>query len=93
MQVRYVQHGDYQFCYSFRGRPGPRPSLLLLHGFSAHKDMWLSLVKVRRGKGFHLEVLSSAVVESKGDPDLWLRYLKTNVIYDSNPFIRQNLLS
>ncbi|XP_023620762.1 monoacylglycerol lipase ABHD6 isoform X3 [Myotis lucifugus] len=45
MQVRYVQHEDYQFCYSFRGRPGHRPSVLLLHGFSAHKDMWLSLVK------------------------------------------------
>ncbi|XP_036993262.1 monoacylglycerol lipase ABHD6 isoform X2 [Artibeus jamaicensis] len=45
MQVRYVQHEDYQFCYSFRGRPGCKPSLLMLHGFSAHKDMWLSLVK------------------------------------------------
>ncbi|EPQ09099.1 Monoacylglycerol lipase ABHD6 [Myotis brandtii] len=54
MQVRYVQHEDYQFCYSFRGRPGHRPSVLLLHGFSAHKDMWLSLVKVRPGTGFHL---------------------------------------
>ncbi|KAK1332267.1 hypothetical protein QTO34_006939 [Cnephaeus nilssonii] len=45
MQVRYVQHEDYQFCYSFRGRPGHKPSILMLHGFSAHKDMWLSLVK------------------------------------------------
>lgn len=45
MQVRYVQHEDYQFCYSFRGRPGRKPSILMLHGFSAHKDMWLSLVK------------------------------------------------
>nr|XP_048277341.1 monoacylglycerol lipase ABHD6 isoform X2 [Myodes glareolus]XP_048277342.1 monoacylglycerol lipase ABHD6 isoform X2 [Myodes glareolus] len=45
MQVRYVHHGDYQFCYSFRGRPGHKPSILMLHGFSAHKDMWLSVVK------------------------------------------------
>ncbi|XP_024412543.2 monoacylglycerol lipase ABHD6 [Desmodus rotundus] len=45
MQVRYVQHEDYQFCYSFRGRPGHKPSILMLHGFSAHKDMWLSVVK------------------------------------------------
>ncbi|XP_045434960.1 monoacylglycerol lipase ABHD6 isoform X2 [Pipistrellus kuhlii] len=45
MQVRYVQHEDYQFCYSFRGRPGHKPTILMLHGFSAHKDMWLSLVK------------------------------------------------
>ncbi|XP_011802688.1 PREDICTED: monoacylglycerol lipase ABHD6 [Colobus angolensis palliatus] len=45
MQVRYVHHDDYQFCYSFRGRPGHKPSILMLHGFSAHKDMWLSVVK------------------------------------------------
>ncbi|OWK02554.1 ABHD6 [Cervus elaphus hippelaphus] len=45
MQVRYVRHEDYQFCYSFRGRPGHKPSVLMLHGFSAHKDMWLSVVK------------------------------------------------
>ena len=47
MQVRYVRHEDYQFCYSFRGRPGNKPSILMLHGFSAHKDMWLSVVKVQ----------------------------------------------
>lgn len=47
MQVRYAYHEDYQFCYSFRGRPGPKPSILMLHGFSAHKDMWLSVVKVQ----------------------------------------------
>ncbi|KAJ7316877.1 hypothetical protein JRQ81_003039 [Phrynocephalus forsythii] len=45
MQVRYVNYDDYQFCYSYRGRPGHRPSILMLHGFSAHKDMWLSVVK------------------------------------------------
>lgn len=61
MQVCYVRHEDYQFCYSFRGRPGHRPSILMLHGFSAHKDMWLSVVKVQfyiplsqEGKGFPL---------------------------------------
>ncbi|KFW95204.1 Monoacylglycerol lipase ABHD6, partial [Phalacrocorax carbo] len=45
MQVRYANYDDYQFCYSYRGRPGYRPSILMLHGFSAHKDMWLSIVK------------------------------------------------
>uniref|UniRef100_A0A8D2NEC8 acylglycerol lipase n=1 Tax=Zonotrichia albicollis TaxID=44394 RepID=A0A8D2NEC8_ZONAL len=45
MQVRYATYDDYQFCYSYRGRPGYRPSILMLHGFSAHKDMWLSIVK------------------------------------------------
>ncbi|XP_070594520.1 monoacylglycerol lipase ABHD6 [Erythrolamprus reginae] len=45
MQVKYVQCGDYQFCYSYRGRASHRPSILMLHGFSVHKDMWLSIVK------------------------------------------------
>ncbi|XP_063283632.1 monoacylglycerol lipase ABHD6 [Pelobates fuscus] len=45
MQVKYANYGNYTFCYITRGRPGPKPSLLMLHGFSAHKDMWLSVVK------------------------------------------------
>ncbi|XP_062842184.1 monoacylglycerol lipase ABHD6 [Trichomycterus rosablanca] len=45
LQVDYAEHEGYRFCYTHRGKPGSRPSLLLLHGFSAHKDMWLSLVK------------------------------------------------
>ncbi|KAM6470395.1 monoacylglycerol lipase ABHD6 isoform 1-T5 [Liasis olivaceus] len=45
MQVKYAHSGDYQFCYSYRGRPSHRPSILMLHGFSAHKDIWLSVVK------------------------------------------------
>ncbi|KAJ8372026.1 hypothetical protein AAFF_G00295380 [Aldrovandia affinis] len=45
MQVRYADCRGYRFCYSVRGKPGTRPSVLLLHGFSAHKDMWLSVVK------------------------------------------------
>ncbi|XP_015250217.1 PREDICTED: monoacylglycerol lipase ABHD6-like [Cyprinodon variegatus] len=45
LQVRYADCGGYRFCYSYRGKPGMRPSILMLHGFSAHKDMWLSVVK------------------------------------------------
>ncbi|XP_043934728.1 monoacylglycerol lipase ABHD6 [Protopterus annectens] len=45
MQVKYVYAGNYQFCYSYRGKPGNKPSILMLHGFSAHKDMWLYVVK------------------------------------------------
>ncbi|XP_041954251.1 monoacylglycerol lipase ABHD6b [Alosa sapidissima] len=45
LQVRYADCGGYRFCFSYRGRPGHRPSILMLHGFSAHKDTWLSLVK------------------------------------------------
>ncbi|XP_069006811.1 monoacylglycerol lipase abhd6-A-like isoform X1 [Embiotoca jacksoni] len=44
--VHYSHHGSYRYCYSSRGTPGgATPSLLLLHGFSATKDMWLPVVK------------------------------------------------
>ncbi|GLD73774.1 monoacylglycerol lipase ABHD6, partial [Lates japonicus] len=44
--VRYSSSGSYRFCYSSRGTPGDAmPSLLLLHGFSATKDMWLPVVR------------------------------------------------
>ncbi|XP_026204239.1 monoacylglycerol lipase abhd6-B [Anabas testudineus] len=44
--IRYSYSGSYRFCYSSRGTPGgPTPSLLLLHGFSASKDMWLPVVR------------------------------------------------
>ncbi|KAK5911974.1 hypothetical protein CesoFtcFv8_001894 [Champsocephalus esox] len=44
--IRYCTSGSYRFCYSSRGTPGgAMPSLLLLHGFSASKDMWLPIVK------------------------------------------------
>ncbi|XP_034020953.1 monoacylglycerol lipase abhd6-B-like [Thalassophryne amazonica] len=46
LQVRYAHSGNYRFCYSCRGTPGgATPSLLLLHGFSANKDLWLGVVK------------------------------------------------
>lgn len=45
--VRYSHSGSYRFCYASRGTPGgTTPSLLLLHGFSASKDMWLPVIKV-----------------------------------------------
>lgn len=45
--VHYAQSGGYRFCYFSRGTPGgATPSLLLLHGFSASKDMWLPVIKV-----------------------------------------------
>ncbi|XP_039972210.1 monoacylglycerol lipase abhd6-A-like [Xiphias gladius] len=46
LAVRYSHSGSYRFCYSSRGTPGSAtPSLLMLHGFSATKDMWLPVVK------------------------------------------------
>ncbi|XP_013911157.1 PREDICTED: monoacylglycerol lipase ABHD6, partial [Thamnophis sirtalis] len=45
LQVKYAHCGDYQFCYCYRGRSSHRPSTLMLHGFSAPKEMWVSMVK------------------------------------------------
>ncbi|TRY66796.1 hypothetical protein DNTS_009585 [Danionella cerebrum] len=43
LKVDYVEDDGYRFCYLHRGNPGSRPSILMLHGFSAHKDMWLGV--------------------------------------------------
>lgn len=43
--------------------------------------------------GFHADMLSPAMGGSEGNPEPWLRDLKTSVIYDSHPFIRQDALS
>ncbi|XP_076027523.1 monoacylglycerol lipase abhd6-A-like [Genypterus blacodes] len=46
LKVQCSHSGTYRFCYSSRGKPGgATPSLLLLHGFSVNKDMWLPLLK------------------------------------------------
>uniref|UniRef100_A0A4W4FRS9 acylglycerol lipase n=1 Tax=Electrophorus electricus TaxID=8005 RepID=A0A4W4FRS9_ELEEL len=45
LQVDYAECDGYHFCYMHRGKPGSRPSMLMLHGFSAHKDMWLGVLK------------------------------------------------
>ncbi|KAG9260211.1 monoacylglycerol lipase ABHD6 [Astyanax mexicanus] len=45
MQLDYAEYEGYRFCYTHRGKPGSRPSILMLHGFSAHKDMWMGMVK------------------------------------------------
>jgi len=47
MRVDYAEYEGYRFCFSHRGNPGSRASVLMLHGFSAHKDMWLGVVKAR----------------------------------------------
>ncbi|XP_016847181.1 monoacylglycerol lipase ABHD6 [Anolis carolinensis] len=41
LKKNYVKHEGYQFCYYSQGKPGFEPSILLLHGFSLNKDMWL----------------------------------------------------
>lgn len=67
--VRYSHRGNYRFCYSSRGAPGgTTPSLLLLHGFSATKDMWLPVVKVftrKKIKTSDLHVCDSGVFTAK----------------------------
>ncbi|KAM9701286.1 LOW QUALITY PROTEIN: monoacylglycerol lipase abhd6-A-like [Menidia menidia] len=41
--VRFSRWGAYCFCYSSRG-PAAGTPVLLLHGFSATKDMWLPVI-------------------------------------------------
>uniref|UniRef100_F7GLY2 acylglycerol lipase n=1 Tax=Monodelphis domestica TaxID=13616 RepID=F7GLY2_MONDO len=45
LHVSYSYSEGYRFCYSYRGSPTTSPSLLMLHGFSSSKDMWLKVVK------------------------------------------------
>uniref|UniRef100_A0A670J9P2 acylglycerol lipase n=1 Tax=Podarcis muralis TaxID=64176 RepID=A0A670J9P2_PODMU len=46
MKVKFVEHEGYRFCYFCRGKPGSQPSVLMLHGFSFNKDMWLDTIKL-----------------------------------------------
>lgn len=46
MKIQYVKLGDHSLCYGERGRRrSDKSSILLLHGFSADKFMWVPLVK------------------------------------------------
>ncbi|XP_055014893.1 monoacylglycerol lipase abhd6-A-like isoform X1 [Boleophthalmus pectinirostris] len=56
LSVRFCDVGSFRFCYWTRGTPGGAPSLLLLHGFSANKDMWLPVVKFLPGQ-YHVVCL------------------------------------
>lgn len=47
LRLRYVRAGKYRYCYGERGRPSHnKTSLVLVHGFSASKDMWVPIVQV-----------------------------------------------
>ncbi|XP_063147550.1 monoacylglycerol lipase abhd6-B-like [Candoia aspera] len=46
VKVKYLNKGGYRFRYFTRGEPGSQPSVLMLHGFSLNKDMWLNTIKV-----------------------------------------------
>ncbi|KAL8212797.1 UNVERIFIED_CONTAM: hypothetical protein K2H54_058758 [Gekko kuhli] len=50
MKVKYAKHNGYNFCYFTRGKPGSQPSMLMLHGFSLSKDMWLDTLKSSKEK-------------------------------------------
>uniref|UniRef100_A0A803T0C3 acylglycerol lipase n=1 Tax=Anolis carolinensis TaxID=28377 RepID=A0A803T0C3_ANOCA len=56
VKVKYVEHEGYRFCYFSRGQPGLQPSILMLHGFSFNKDVWLNAIKLFP-KGLHLVCL------------------------------------
>uniref|UniRef100_A0A8D0DV80 acylglycerol lipase n=1 Tax=Salvator merianae TaxID=96440 RepID=A0A8D0DV80_SALMN len=46
VKVKHTDHEGYRFSYFTRGEPGPRPSMLMLHGFSLNKDIWLNTIKM-----------------------------------------------
>ncbi|XP_032998470.1 monoacylglycerol lipase ABHD6-like [Lacerta agilis] len=46
VEVKYATFKDYRFCYFCRGKPGSQPVMLMLHGFSINKDMWLGTVEL-----------------------------------------------
>ncbi|XP_070591818.1 monoacylglycerol lipase ABHD6-like [Erythrolamprus reginae] len=46
VKVKYLDSEGYRFRYLTRGKPGSRPSVLMLHGFSLNKDMWLNTIEV-----------------------------------------------
>uniref|UniRef100_A0A6J0TRZ4 acylglycerol lipase n=1 Tax=Pogona vitticeps TaxID=103695 RepID=A0A6J0TRZ4_9SAUR len=44
--VKHIDQEGFRFCYFTRGTPGPQPSILMLHGFSLNKDIWLNILKL-----------------------------------------------
>ncbi|XP_039182644.1 monoacylglycerol lipase ABHD6-like isoform X2 [Crotalus tigris] len=53
VKVKNLDSEGYRFRYFMRGKPGSQPSVLMLHGFSLNKDMWLNTIEVFP-KGLHL---------------------------------------
>ncbi|XP_054834077.1 monoacylglycerol lipase ABHD6-like [Eublepharis macularius] len=45
VKVKYVKHEGYKFSYFCQGKPGPQPSILMFHGFSLGKYMWLYIIQ------------------------------------------------
>ena len=49
LHVKFVTVSGKRYCYAERGVPSEmNPSMVLIHGFSANKDMWLQIVKVKK---------------------------------------------
>ncbi|XP_062979509.1 monoacylglycerol lipase ABHD6-like [Elgaria multicarinata webbii] len=46
VKVKHIENEGYSFSYFSRGEPGPHPSILMLHGFSLNKDVWLNIIKL-----------------------------------------------
>ncbi|XP_044307642.1 monoacylglycerol lipase ABHD6-like [Varanus komodoensis] len=46
VKVKHIDHEGYRFTYFSRGEPGAQPSILMLHGFSLNKDIWLNMIKL-----------------------------------------------
>jgi len=44
-KVKYIKNGERTFCYAHRVGQSSKPLLLMIHGFSASKDMWVWMAK------------------------------------------------
>ncbi|KAL3853213.1 hypothetical protein ACJMK2_016770 [Sinanodonta woodiana] len=50
MRVKYIKQDGYSICYGEKGKPKKGVlSMLLVHGFTADKFMWVPLVKSMKG--------------------------------------------
>ncbi|KAK9406007.1 monoacylglycerol lipase ABHD6-like [Crotalus adamanteus] len=63
VKVKNLDSEGYRFRYFMRGKPGSQPSVLMLHGFSLNKDMWLNTIEFVQCAGlnhkpFHLVGMS-----------------------------------
>ncbi|KAH0630296.1 hypothetical protein JD844_013202 [Phrynosoma platyrhinos] len=43
--MEHIDREGYRFSYFSRGKPGSQRSILMLHGFSVNKDVWLDTLK------------------------------------------------
>ncbi|ESO99543.1 hypothetical protein LOTGIDRAFT_231126 [Lottia gigantea] len=79
MSVKFVGDENYMYCYGERGSKNPKKtSILMIHGFSASKDMFLGLYK-RLPSDVHLISMDlpghGSSFTPKPDDEIGLKYM------------------